>query len=88
MPIGGLFAKLLLLKSQKNNTPCPRCNLLYDPKSKQGCPHCSHLDDHELASFLEHQKVARTERSSLGLTFWIVALILFLALLSSLTSMS
>jgi|GEM_PF-4541601 len=68
MSIGGLVAKLALVKSQKPTQKCERCGLHY-PKDAAVCTHCGNLDDRGLNELLEAIEFQRESNRRLGLLF-------------------
>lgn len=78
--IGGLGAKLAMLKAQRPLRECERCGLYFDSKLET-CPHCSELDN---AGLLElKQKIERQHQANknLGVLFFYLAVLIGIGLL-------
>jgi hypothetical protein len=75
MSIGGLVARAALLKEQMKKKPCKRCGLHYNHLAKNECPHCSHLDEAALVILFSKKEAGYQGRKSLGMLFFIAALI-------------
>lgn len=73
MGIGGILAKLAMVKDHKYEVQCSRCGLYYNTKKTQECPHCSNLGDSELAQLQSRKENEREGNRQLGLHFLIVA---------------
>ena len=69
--MGGLGARAILLKDQKNTKPCERCGLHYVPEKSEQCPHCGSLDHEGLYKLLEQIKLNREGNKKLGKLFFI-----------------
>lgn len=76
MGLGGLFARLALLKEQMKKTPCERCGLHYDRSKKEECPHCDTMDHKGLEHFLEQKNTEKQGNKSLGFVFAVIAIVL------------
>lgn len=75
MRIGGLAARAALLKEQMKKKPCERCSLHYNHVSFDKCPHCHHLDELRLQQLFAKKEAAFQSRKSIGILFFILALI-------------
>ena len=75
-----LAGRFILLKQQKKTKPCERCGLHYPYEESDSCVHCFDLDEAGLKRLLE--KIERQGRwyQGLGLKFFILATLSFIAL--------
>lgn len=78
MSMGGMFAKLAMVKDHRYDVQCPRCSLYYNTKKTQNCSHCSDLKDIELAQLKIRQENEREGNRRLGQRFLVVAVALLL----------
>jgi hypothetical protein len=69
MSIGGLLARMALLKEQLKSKPCVRCHQLYDPTTLEKCPHCGELDDADLLQYIEQLESEHLGNRKLGMWF-------------------
>ena len=82
MGIGGLLARAALLKEQMKKKPCQRCGHYFDHSKYENCPHCKDLDEQGLQALFAQKELAFQGRKSLGMVFFILALITVFLLLA------
>lgn len=75
MGIGGLIARAALLKEQMKRKPCKRCKLHYNHKKLTDCPHCGDLTEKGLEELFANKEEHYQSRKTLGMIFFILALI-------------
>jgi uncharacterized membrane protein YvbJ len=79
--MGGLGARAVLLKDQKDTKPCKRCGLHYAPDENEQCPHCAALDHAGLKKLLEQIEQQTEGNRKLGRRFLIGMLVVGLIML-------
>jgi ribosomal protein L37E len=83
MNIGGLGARLALLRNQKSTKSCERCGLHYVFEENELCPHCGALDEVGLRELSRKVERNYQGRRNLGRLFFIAALVIGLVMLIS-----
>ena len=81
MSLGGLGARAILLKDQKDTKPCDRCGLHYVPEDNEKCPHCGSLDQAGLKKLLKEIERQNQGNRKLGLLFFIGMLVVVFIML-------
>lgn len=75
-----LLAKLAEVRQHRHYEKCERCGLRYDPR-KGECPHCAGLNEQQLQTLRQKQKINRAGNRSLGRFFLLAAVAVFALLL-------
>ncbi len=78
--IGGLGAKLAMMKAQRPLRECERCGLSFDAELET-CPHCAELDNSGLLELKRKIERQHQANKNLGVLFYSLALIIGIGLL-------